>query len=879
MPKLSGITRDSAGAVLGSVIVKALRATDDALIASGVSHATTGSYSLTVPDLNNYYISAFREGPPYLAGQTRRDLTPVVDATTAPTGPSGPVVAVQNLWTGTPTTDGAYLSAKMAGTGSETTTRVAVSTSADMSNPTYTPYVMADATYRIAKHQVTGKQPGTDYWYAVEVGGTLDLSTKGRFRTLPVASSGHLKIALLACANGAALPVINAINALSPKPHMFIGLGDNHYANETSALESAHLTAWESVLSTPQRAQLHREIPSMVIYDDHCYTGDSSGGRDTTNAAKTNRQAPIDVYRRRMPMKYFSSVQEDTVDHGQVVGPVRIIVSDLRADRMTISSGNTTTRSLMGAAQKARWKAEIDAAKAAGQTVCWISTVPWNGGDWDSYRTERAELADYIKAQGMTGKVFVIAGDAHSAGISYGVDWATGGGAMVPSLQVGAANASNSSHKTFAMEHGPFPAVEGIQTNNFGIMDIVWDANNVTIHWTLIDSLNGKEWAYWSFNTKGATKLADPTTAVPSGLAKPAAFAGVKSATVTVATPTNSGNTYLKGCTVRSYPAGGVDQQAGTLAANHVITGLTEGVSYKFDYVATNHVGTSAPSTLSDAITPTGDVSAPGVLNISGGVRTEDATYVTWTLDADETIVVTNEGPAEDLFLVGGGGAGSSSSSGSTRAGAGGAGGVIHQKNVPLAPGSYAGVVGLGGIGGTTAAGTVGGDTSLIGPSVNLVAIGGARGASSTGAGTVGGSGAGGAGSSTVTVPAANTPGQGFPGGAGYASGTTSERAGGGGGGAGGPGETGATKGLGVGGDGGPGIQFAGQWFAGGGGGSGGVQGGNGQSGGGNGPQVINGASVAATSATTPGSAGGGSAFGAKAGDGAKGKIIIRRRK
>ena len=105
---------------------------------------------------------------------------------------------------------------------------------------------------------------------------------------------------------------------------------------------------------------------------------------------------------------------------------------------------DNASKTMLGTDQKTWFKAEIVAAEAANQVVVWGSTTSWvaPGGTgredtWSRYTTERTELADYIKAQGMSDAVCVIAGDMHQMAYydpdnqTIG-DYATGTGCNLP---------------------------------------------------------------------------------------------------------------------------------------------------------------------------------------------------------------------------------------------------------------------------------------------------------------------------------------------------------------------------------------------------------------------------------------------------------------
>lgn len=147
---------------------------------------------------------------------------------------------------------------------------------------------------------------------------------------------------------------------------------------------------------------------------------------------------------------------------------------------------------------------------------------------------------------------------------------------------------------------------------------------------------------------------------------------------------------------------------------------------------------------------------------------------------ADQLIMRTGTQPITVSFeylIVGGGGGG-----GRDIGGGGGGGGVLYGTGTLIAGTTYSVTVGQGGIGAsfTGTKGNDGGNSSIIGGALNLVALGGGGGASrSSSPGGTGGSGGGGA----LTVgPGSGTPGQGFAGASGTGTGGSGSTGGGGGG-------------------------------------------------------------------------------------------------
>jgi len=75
---IAGITRNAAGAALGSCTVRLVRQSDNVTVASATSNASTGAYSFVrdAADPNVYFVIAFLTGAPEVHGVTDRGLVP-----------------------------------------------------------------------------------------------------------------------------------------------------------------------------------------------------------------------------------------------------------------------------------------------------------------------------------------------------------------------------------------------------------------------------------------------------------------------------------------------------------------------------------------------------------------------------------------------------------------------------------------------------------------------------------------------------------------------------------------------------------------------------------------------------------------------------------
>jgi hypothetical protein len=81
---------------------------------------------------------------------------------------------------------------------------------------------------------------------------------------------------------------------------------------------------------------------------------------------------------------------------------------------------------MMGVAQKAWFKEQLLAANGSYPIIIWVSTSPWladtiwaGTDNWNGFRAERRELADFISENEIQG-LFMISGDVHMLAIDDG---------------------------------------------------------------------------------------------------------------------------------------------------------------------------------------------------------------------------------------------------------------------------------------------------------------------------------------------------------------------------------------------------------------------------------------------------------------------------
>ncbi len=374
-------------------------------------------------------------------------------------------------WSGAVTPTSALVKAKLAREG--LSARLAISTSPLMTKPRFSaPQRAGTNHHNIVAFPVTGLKPDEDYYYALEVEGRLDRTKRGQFHTFPAAREpASFSFAYASCADTASTSdVFDAIR--ENQPLFYMNTGDFHYLNITNNDVSKFRAAYDRVLSSPQQADLYRNVPFVYIWDDHDFGGNNSNRRATSHEAV---RLTYDEYVPHYPLA--AGTGDAPIYQTFAVGRVKFILTDLRSERDAVTNKDDANKSMMGAKQKEWFKQELLTANGKYPLIFWVSSVPWLGvkgsnyyrigtnvygyihhsaiassgssrtnraggrggrggggtddDHWSVFSTERREICDFVKSNHISG-LAILHGDSHMLAADDGSngDFATGGGGV-----------------------------------------------------------------------------------------------------------------------------------------------------------------------------------------------------------------------------------------------------------------------------------------------------------------------------------------------------------------------------------------------------------------------------------------------------------------
>ena len=462
-----------------------------------------------------------------LASSLAHGLTPLagLDAghwqANAPADAAGDANTVSQLWSGAITATTFTWSAKCS--ASATNVRLVISRSPGLSNPAYSTDPVATANGH-AKNTVEGLDPNTTYYWGLLVDGVLKDGTIGRFKTLPDSAAFSYRFTLGSCSDNDVATSFTGMAALNPL--FFVHMGDIHYGDVNTTTLADHLAAMNGMFSDSDIADFYATTPTLSVWSDHDYCGDAS---DEDSTGKATAQS---AFRAKRPHPTLEVA--DGIYHSVQIGRVVFVMTDGRSFRTDPNATDDASKTVLGSTQKTWLKNLLVDAAYDDCIFALVVPEPWMGTSddaWSEYTTERAELGDYIIANGLLGRVIMLSGDAHCIAIDGGNNVE----GSFPVFQAAPLSQTNST-KSIVADIGPLTTSE----QQYGVIDVTDDGGDVI------------ELRLRAFTGAGAS-LADKTyylsptapTPVRTVIEQGEAFS-VTSQTLTISAPAAGNRLFLK---------------------------------------------------------------------------------------------------------------------------------------------------------------------------------------------------------------------------------------------------------------------------------------------------------------------------------------------
>lgn len=325
---------------------------------------------------------------------------------------------------------------------------------------------------------VGGLTAGTAHAWDVAVDGASRRT--GSVTTLPSAANG-MSFLWGSCFDSNTSGAFALMNARNPA---FVAqLGDWGYQyitggpnGNTSPTDIATVRAHrESVLAAPLPQGFFSKYPTAYTMSD-CDGGGANSDSTTGGLANGVVQS---AYRQQFAHPTLPLVNSG--GRSWVVGRVRFILTDETVAASNKADADTSTKTKLGAEQKAWFKGQIDAAVAAGQAVVWFGDGPWitptalTGNEWRAYNTERTELGNYIAASGV--RLVRLHGDTHTLFADDGTNNPWGG---FPTASAAPMHTQANPYGT-TVSGGKWPTTQTVSSRQYGVGTVADDGTTLTL--------------------------------------------------------------------------------------------------------------------------------------------------------------------------------------------------------------------------------------------------------------------------------------------------------------------------------------------------------------------------------------------------------------
>lgn len=308
-------------------------------------------------------------------------------------------------------------------TNISTGVRAAVSTSIDLSNPTYSSSVLPDAN-GYGRITVAGLSADTVYHWGLEIDGVLSPSYHGKTRTFPLeGSQASFSFTAASCINTGDNPTTldDMRNRVGPDglgARFFGHLGDFHYVYSTAGgnpiapTDQAILREnYTNQIAVSRQHQIFREMPLSYTWSDVDSFGSNGDG---TYAANPYANA---AYRQVFPIPADMPATTG-IYRSWAVGRIRFIQMDQRTFSSARGATDNSSKTKLGSVQKA-WMLNL-IQTAPEKVIVLLGDSAWYGASnvsgtndsWSAYNTERTEIGAAIAASGKN--CIMIHGDVHA---------------------------------------------------------------------------------------------------------------------------------------------------------------------------------------------------------------------------------------------------------------------------------------------------------------------------------------------------------------------------------------------------------------------------------------------------------------------------------
>lgn len=382
-----------------------------------------------------------------------------------PIAPPPDPITVSSVWAGNVSTSGAQVKAR-----STDATEAALRYSTDPGLAGYLTEAGSEGGDDVWAFDLTGLSAGTLYYY-----GFAGSDVTGRFHTSPSGATSF-GIAAASCGghSGGEYVTDDVSNAptydriadrlISGDCLGFIHMGDRHYRDIITDNDALFQDAYHDVMEASKQLAMHKAGWIDYMWDDHDFgDNDSYSGTPSKPAAQT-------VYRQHVP---WELPEADSTQHTYVIGRVRFINLDVRSYRTIISAPDNSSKTMLGATQKA-WLLDLVDTSTEALIVIHCGS-PWHGTQswtWASYTTEQDELIAEFTTMGKLDRLLMLFGDSHFLAADDGSN--TPGG--IPCVQFGPLDAG------FTVDDGTWS--EGIHKNEqqqYGTLHVDDDGVDLTL--------------------------------------------------------------------------------------------------------------------------------------------------------------------------------------------------------------------------------------------------------------------------------------------------------------------------------------------------------------------------------------------------------------